>query len=236
MTRAWTVVVILLATACQKEASEPGAPARPALGKERGDCKPDKVCDPGLLCLSNLCVRPPPADCQQVADILASFDLGNYAEPEAREPVVAKYKAACEKAYVSKEQGECFVKAAGKEAAELCAPAMFATQKVEVEVGSGAKVPGAGGAGDCATIADKIRAQMGKQMSNSDPQTQQMFAKVITIVRESCEQDNWPPAFKSCVIAAGESTDAMNKCSTSMPPELQQKMTERMTKAMQPGP
>lgn len=225
--------MILLATACQKEAAEPG-PVRPALGKERGDCKPNKVCEPGLLCLSNLCVRPPPADCQQVADILASFDLGNYAEAEARDPAVARYKAACEKVYVSKEQGECFTKATDKAAAELCAPAMFATQKVEIEAGSGAKP--AGGTADCATIAEKIRGQMGKQMGNADPQTQQMFTKVIAIVRESCEQDAWPPAFKSCVIAAGDSSDAMNKCSTDMPPALQQKMTERMAKAMQPGP
>ncbi len=223
--------MILLATGCQKEASEAG-PARPALGKERGDCKPNKVCEPGLLCLSNLCVRPPPADCQQVADIVASFELGNYAEVEAREPVVARYKAACEKVYVSKEAGECFTKATDKASAELCAPEMFAkapAQKVGVEAPLG-------GGGDCATIAEKIRNQMGKQMGNSDPQTQQMFEKVIKIVRESCEQDAWPPAFKSCVIAAGESTDAMNKCSKDMPPALQQKMTERMSKAMQPGP
>ena len=235
MTRAWTVVLILLAAGCQKDASEPTGPARPALGKERGDCKPEKVCDPGLLCLSNLCVRPPPADCQQVADILASFDLGNYAEVEAREPVVAKYKASCEKVYVSKEQGECFAKAGTKDAAQLCAPAMFSAPKVEAEgPGSGAKPPA--GTGDCAAIAEKIRAQMGKQMGNSDPQTQQMFAKVITIVRESCEQDGWPPAFKACVIAAGDNTDAMNNCSKDMPADVQQKMTARMTKAMQPGP
>lgn len=228
------VVVILLVTACQKEAAEP-APARPALGKERGDCKPNKACEPGLMCLSNLCVRPPPADCQQVGDILASFELGNYAEAEVRDPLVARYKAACDKVYVSKEQGECFAKATDRAAAQLCAPAMFAVQKVEVEAGSGAKVP-LGGSADCATIAEKIRGQMGKQMGNSDPQTQQMFAKVIVIVRESCEQDGWPATFKSCVIAAGESTDAMNKCSKDMPPALQQKMTDRMAKAMQPSP
>src|SRR4051812_45288828 len=73
-----------------------------ALGKERADCRADKTCDPGLLCLSNLCVRPPPADCQVVADQLASLDLGNYAEPEERAPVVAKYKGQCETLYVSK--------------------------------------------------------------------------------------------------------------------------------------
>src|SRR4051812_2182289 len=76
-------------------------------GKERADCRSDKTCDQGLWCLSNLCVRPPAADCQVVADELASIDLGNYAEPEDRAPVVAKYKSQCETLYVSKEEGVC---------------------------------------------------------------------------------------------------------------------------------
>lgn len=232
MTSAWTVVVLLLAAGCQKDASAPTGPVRPALGKERGDCKPDKSCDPGLLCLSNLCVRPPPADCQQVADVLASFDLGNYAEPETREPVVAKYKATCDKVYVSKEQGECILNAGSKQAAEQCAPAMFGGPEVKPGAGGGSGAP----SGECATIAEKIKSQMTRQMGNADPQTQQMFAKMITIVRESCEQDGWPAEFRSCVISAGDNTDAMNKCNTMMPQAVQQKMTERMTKAMQPSP
>ena len=35
--------------------------AAPVVGQERGDCRPDRSCDPGLTCLSNLCVRPPTA-------------------------------------------------------------------------------------------------------------------------------------------------------------------------------
>lgn len=227
--------MLLLAAACQKEAAST-APVRAALGKERGDCRPDKTCDPGLMCLSNLCVRPPPADCQQVADVLASFDLGNYAEPETRQPVVAKYKAACDKAYVSKEQGECVLKAPTKDAAQQCAPAMFGGPTAEAPPDAGVGSAPGGDNGECAIIADKIKAQMTRQMGNADPSTQQMFAKMITIVRESCLQDGWPAGFKSCVVAAGESADALNKCSTQMPPEIQQKMSERMAKAMQPGP
>lgn len=234
MTSAWTVVVLLLAAGCQKDASAPNGPVRPALGKERGDCKPDKSCDPGLLCLSNLCVRPPPADCQQVADVLASFDLGNYAEPEDRAPVVAKYKATCDKVYVSKEQGECILKAGTKEAAAQCAPTMFGAPEAKADPGVGSG--GSGDLGECATIADQIKAQMTRQMGNADPQTQQMFAQMIVILRESCTQDGWPPEFRRCVLAAGESTDAMNKCSTMMPQAVQQKLTERMTKAMKPSP
>ena len=101
------------AMGCSKEAGSD----RPTLGKERADCRLDKTCDPGLMCLSNLCVRPPPADCTAVGEGLASHDLGNYAEPEDRAPVVDKYKRACHKAMVSKEQGECIAATTEKFAA-----------------------------------------------------------------------------------------------------------------------
>src|SRR5437660_356176 len=99
------VVAAIGLLGCQhnERSRELGSSDRPSVaGKERADCRPDKTCDPGLLCLSNLCVRPPAADCQLVAEELASLDLGNYAEPEDRAPVVAKHKARCETEHVSK--------------------------------------------------------------------------------------------------------------------------------------
>lgn len=221
MNRAAVVVVIVFAAlGCQHDNNEAGT-VRVALGKERGDCKPNKVCDPGLQCLSNLCVRPPGADCQVVADGLASLDLGNYAEPETRTPVVARYRAACEKAYVTKEQGECLAKVMDKWSASQCAPDMFPEQK------------STGAGGDCGAIATKIRAQMSKSMTGSDPKTQEMFTKVMGVVQQSCEQDAWPDGFKKCILAAGDSTDAMTACNSQMSPQLQQKMTDRMMKVMQ---
>lgn len=221
MNRLGVVVFLLAAIAgagCQGDKAAAGE-TRPALGKERGDCKPNKVCDKGLLCLSNLCVRPPPADCKAVGETLASMELGNYAEPETRAPVVAKYQAACDKAFVTKEQGECIDKATDKWTASQCAPDMFPEMKVE-------------GTGDCVSIANNIRQQMMKGMSGADPQTQQLFDKMVRVVKESCEQDGWPATFKSCVIAAGQNADAMGKCNNLMPKEMQQKMTDRMTKMM----
>lgn len=216
----WVVVSVLAAGACQRDKADASAgPERSALGKERGDCKPNKVCDPGLWCLSNLCVRPPPADCKAIGEQLASIDLGNYAEVETRTPVVAKYTAACEKAYVTKEQGECIEKVSDTWGASQCAPDMFPELKST-------------GGSDCQTIANRIRAQMGKQMSGADPQTTQLFNKMMTVIKTSCEQDGWPGPFKQCVLAAGENQDAMNKCNGLMPAAMQQKMTERMSKMM----
>ncbi len=221
------VFVSVWASGCSKEA--PAGQERPALGKERADCRPDKTCDPGLSCLSNLCVRPPPADCVKVAEGLASYDLGNYAEPEERAPAVAAYKASCEKAYVTKEQGECFEKAADKTAAMMCAPFMFAAEKV----------PGVArtGGGDCTKVVARIKQTMQGQISQvTDRQTLDMMAKAMTVMQESCELDVWPDALKTCIMAAGDGTDAMSQCNLHMTPDVQQKFADRMMKMMQPPP
>lgn len=232
----WVAAVV--AVGCSRADSGPVASAdRAPKGKERGDCIAPKTegsavdpfaigtCDPGLLCLSNVCVRPPPADCQAVAELLASFDLGNYAEPEERAPVVDKYKGACHKAMVSKEQGECIAKTTDKMAAFQCAPLMFP------EMGKPAE---AGGGGECDKIAAVMRGYMNRSMGGAqDPQTTRMLEGVLTAMTESCAQDGWPATFKQCILSAGDNTDAMNQCNAQMPPDVQQKLTERMTKLMQ---
>ena len=95
--RRFLLLSLLVAAGCSKRAA----------GTEGAECYPNATCDAGLICLSNLCVRPPPASCQAVGEQLASIELGNYAEPEARAPVVARYRAACETAMVSREEGQC---------------------------------------------------------------------------------------------------------------------------------
>ena len=215
----------MLGGGCAREPS--AARAQPTAGTERGDCRAAaslQSCDPGLICLSNLCVRPPPADCQAVADQLASLELGNYAELEQRAPVVARLKAACEKGMVSKEQGACLEKATDTWATAQCAPSMFPEMQ-------------ATSTDDCAKVSDKLRVTMSRQMGSvSDPQTQQMFTMALGVVQQSCEQDRWPELFKKCILLAGDTTDAMEACNGQMPPQLQQQLSERMMKAMQAMP
>lgn len=234
----WVVALGVSAMACSK--ADSGTSSRPPSGKERGDCVAPKqepgqpkdefaigTCDPGLLCLSNLCVRPPPADCQAIAEQLTSFDLGNYAELEERAPVVASYKRACHEAMVSKEQGECIAQATDKTAATICAPLMFPELNAPKKAGSG-------GGSECDQIVTITRKAMSKSLGGAqDPQTLKMLEAVIGVMGESCEQDGWPAGFKQCVLSADEDADALGRCNSQMPPDLQQKLTERMTKVMQ---
>ncbi len=233
-------VVAVFAVGCTKAESGQAGPPRPANGKERGDCVAPKTepgvvkdefaigtCDPGLLCLSNLCVRPPPADCLAIGEQLTSFDLGNYAELEERAPVVDKYRRACMKAMVSKEQGECIAKATDKPGAFGCAPLMFPEMGKPAEAGLGT-------GGECDQIMTTTREYMTKSVgSTQDPQMVKMLEAVLVAMRESCEQDGWPASFKQCILAAGEDANARNGCNGQMPPDIKQTLTDRMTKIMQ---
>src|SRR5437764_14797354 len=103
----WWLVAALTALACTKSS---GSDA-PAAGKERGACYGNHTCDQGLQCLSDLCVRPPPADCAKVADKLASYRVGNYAPRDQRDQMVADLTMKCTNAQLSADDGKCILHA-----------------------------------------------------------------------------------------------------------------------------
>jgi hypothetical protein len=217
---AGVLVLCAIGSGCQRDR----AAAPPVAGQERADCRPDRTCDPGLLCLSGLCVRPPPADCQAVAEQLTSLELGNYAEPEARAPISARYKASCETARVSKDEALCLDKARDRWSAGQCVPRMFP------DVASTAT-------GDCASIVARTRTLLASQAANvNDPKMKPWFERTMAVMQESCEQDHWPDQLKRCLLTSSGAADAMRACNQQMPPELQQKMQARMTRAMQTAP
>jgi hypothetical protein len=190
-----------------------------ALGKERADCHPDKTCDPGLLCLSNLCVRPPPADCQLVADELASLDLGNYAEPEERAPVVAKYKGQCETLYVSKEEGVCLEKAKDHWAAAQCTPRLYP------ELASN----------DCAQVGEKTRAAAARQYRNAAEQYKMYIDAMAKGAQQSCTEDKWSAELTKCVLGAdpNQSVYSYGSCQQLLGNENMQKLQQRYQQLLQ---
>lgn len=66
-----------------------------------------------------------PASCDEVAEQLASYELGNYAEPEDRAPVVDRQRAVCKREGVSRDDRACLDKAKSKLAAARCVPRLF---------------------------------------------------------------------------------------------------------------
>jgi len=66
-----------------------------------------------------------PANCDDVAEQLASYELGNYAEPEQRAPTVEKYHALCKRESVDIDEAACLDKAKIRFAAARCVPRLF---------------------------------------------------------------------------------------------------------------
>jgi hypothetical protein len=93
--------------ACNASKKASGPPA----GQERGDCRADGACDPGLQCLSNLCVRPPPADCKTIAEQLSFLLLDNYTPREQRTAFMDEARRQCDAAHLSADDGECLTRA-----------------------------------------------------------------------------------------------------------------------------
>lgn len=112
ITRSALLVMLGLGlVACKRDSGATAAAPGAAIGTERGDCRPDRSCDPGLVCLSNLCVRPPPADCAKVGEALGFIFLDNYTPREARRGFLDEVVKQCTAANLSREDGECLAAA-----------------------------------------------------------------------------------------------------------------------------
>ncbi len=96
-------------------------------GSERGDCYGNGTCDEGLICLSRLCVRPPPADCKKVVEKLGFLSLGNYTPRAVRAEFDTRLRGVCKAANLTKEEGDCILSARDKSALSRCKkPLVFA--------------------------------------------------------------------------------------------------------------
>lgn len=110
------LVAALIAGACAKDPSS----ATPAAGSERGACYGNGTCNDGLVCLSDLCVRPPPADCVQVARKVGYLTLSNYTPKEQREAFEGRAVAACKSLHLSRDEGNCILRARSRQELAGC--------------------------------------------------------------------------------------------------------------------
>jgi hypothetical protein len=207
------VLIVLAAVAaagCQKSTT----------GGERQRCKAARGdaprCDPGLVCMSDVCVRPPPADCGEVAESLLSIELGNYAPREERAAALPAKRALCERLKISVAEAECLAKASERWSAAACVPRLYP----EVE------------AGGCEPVVAKLRAMLGSAMAG-DPSGAAMMDKVTAVIGQSCVEDHWPDALRACILAlpAGDPS-AFDECEKVTPPALKEKIAERVRAAM----
>lgn len=176
-----TLAALAALAACKESASAPTAP----VGQERGDCRAGGGCDPGLECRSNLCVRPPPADCAKVAEQLSYQMLDNYTPRERRDAFLADTRRQCEAMALSKDDGECLLRA-----------------RTRAELGA---CPRPLGIGDCAKIKSHLEQLRGA--NGVDAYLVNDGDRVIG----RCRSEVPSLAFEQCVLAA-RTLDDVGRC------------------------
>lgn len=178
-------VVAALTGALACKSAPPAAPPAAAAGTERGACRPDRTCDVGLVCLSDLCVRPPPADCAKIAEAFGPIFLDNYTPREARDAFARDLVADCQRAALDKESGDCLARATSRRDIAACPKPL--------------------GLGDCKAIAahaDKLRAQNAVDAYLVTPADRLI---------DRCKTEVPSQIFERCVLAA-TSMEALERC------------------------
>ena len=191
------IVALAVLVACTRD--QPASAPRP--GNERAACKAGS-CDPGLVCLSDRCVRPPGADCQQVGEALTSLELGNYASVEERRPKVALYAGKCEAQQLTKDEGACVIAAKSVDALRLCPkPVMFPPYKPTKEGEVIAGLP---------TVCSQYLLTLERytHCNALPPEARQSIAKTVAEMRKSwsifSEKMPMPPAVSAACKQGNE--------------------------------
>lgn len=180
---------LVLAAACDKNDGTP-APKGAKDGTETGKCYGNGTCNPGLICSgSNICVKPPPADCSKVALQMSYVTLGNYAEPAERKKYVAAQTARCQKLGISKDEGDCIARARHPAALNKC-------RKDLVEVGR------------CDKMVEHMLAVAKKDKKAG---YERFLVNIKDKLMRKCERKQPTKEMERCVLAA-QTVDALNKC------------------------
>ena len=162
-----------------------------------------------------------PADCARVADTLASFELGPSPDAATRAAAVAKHKAACTSAKVTNAEASCLYAAKETWAARACLPRMFSPKPQQVE-------------GSCALLVARLREAVMKDVGSNGSAAAQRLTQLSPVYLAACEQDHWPTSVVSCASAAAPGDIvAFQACFNQLPPDLQQKLSERFSAALQ---
>jgi hypothetical protein len=154
------------------------------------------------------------ASCADVGISVASIELGNYADPAARAPTVAKYRARCAAVKLDHDERQCVFEATDKATVTYCAPRMMPGDPVPIV-----------DAKDCTAIT----AQLGDPINGPQPVPPQ-WARQVAAVRASCEKDRWTALFGECVRQVQVAGYVLAYCSQAAPAPLRRRIEDRLAK------
>jgi hypothetical protein len=181
---ALSMAIVLVLFGCSKKG--------PEAGSERGPCYGNKTCNEGLICLSDLCVRPPPADCDKVVEKLGFLTLSNYAPRSQRKQLREQLVPLCKNAHLSERDGDCILGAKNKRDLKKCKIAFLA--------------------GDCKRMLDHVR----KVIASKDAKLEKMLARQTEAkMLSECERLGVTKADEACVLGAS-TPDQLKSCSLGL--------------------
>lgn len=186
----------------------------PPAGGERAACRADGTCDVGLECWSEVCVRPPSADCGAVAARLAPIRLGNYATDLERGPVLAELRAQCQREQLTAREGRCLVSAADDDALADCPRALLP----ELD----------GVRRRCLPLGPIALAFEGGQVSAAAA-----HAISETLV-EQCIAERYAKPITTCMAGAG-TVDAVRACAAELPGAARRTLDRKLDRAIARG-
>lgn len=155
---------------------------------------------------------PPKADCDSVAAMLVSLEVGNYAAPEERAAKLPAKRALCERQRITVAEAACLAKSTDTWAAGGCVPRMFPRP--------------AGGA--CEPVVAKLRAVLAASMGQT-AEAAPMIEKLTAVLGRSCAEDGWPEELRRCILAAPTGDPAaFSACEKVTPPAVRAKLEQRV--------
>lgn len=185
----------------------------PTAGGERAVCRSDGTCEVGLECWSEVCVRPPSADCGAVARRLAAVKLGNYATDDERRPMLAELRAQCQQARLTAREGQCLAAAADDDALAECPRALLP----ELD----------GTRRRCAALGDRVIALGDGGGALIEALGDDAVEAASAIVVDSCLEDQWPKAVTTCVGDAA-TLDAARACADALPRSVRRSLERKL--------
>ena len=125
--------------------------------------------------------------CRLAAEAMASIELGNYADADARAPVVAKAEQRCRTAKLSRDDLECLADARTRDELAYCAPKLYSNVPSQVVTPK-----------QCDEAGNRMRLVLERQLANVATSDALPYMRQLGAAIEACKRDRWNPAMLQC--------------------------------------
>ncbi len=218
-------LLLLLLAACG------GAGYHPIHG---GDCPTDRGCEaplePAMRYVAPddvvAATEKPPTSCASVAHVLASSEVGNYADEDALRAAAGKWEQSCVKQRVTVAELACLDDAHDKPTIAYCVPRWFPDARIAIVAPA-----------SCRTVASNISRRFAWQLQSGTLPRQATVA--LAALQASCESDRWTEELAACASNSAYLADLnsvvprpLEACKAVVPAPVMRKIEDRIAVAL----